>query len=158
MNRFQLTASLVAGVAAIGAAAIAQAPDRQSNRGDHIRSMLDTDEDGTITSEEITAHRTAIFAEIDIDGDGTLTSEELIARHQVRRAARRAERKAARQARHFGRLDTDGNGGVSLEEFASGRSQMLGRLDKDGDGNLSAEELENMQRGPRGNGPRDGGQ
>ena len=158
MNRFQLAASLAAGLAIIGSVAIAQAPDRQSDRRDHLRSMLDTDEDGTITSEEITAHRTAMFAEIDVDGDGTLTSEELIARHEVRRAARRAERKSARQARHFGRLDGDSDGVISAEEFASGRSPMMRRLDTDGDGNISAEELENMKHGRRGHGARPDGQ
>ena len=158
MTRFQIYFTIAAALAAIGSAAIAQDSKERAPDGEHLLTMMDANGDGAITGDEISAYRTAMFAEIDTDGDGTLTAEELIARHEARRAARRARRKAARYARHFNRLDSDGNGGVSIEEFTSARPPIMDRLDTDGDGTISAEELANAPQRPDGHGPRHGGQ
>ncbi len=42
----------------------------------------------------------------------------------------------------FQKLDTDGNGTVSLEEARAGQGQWFARLDTDGDGTISREEFQ----------------
>lgn len=110
---------------------------------------LDADGDGVITRAEIEAARLARAAEMDADGDGTITREEFVAWHAAR-AAERAERRAGRMFdrvagpdaegiapeqmlregridRMFARLDTDGDGAISREEFEAGAARMRDR-------------------------------
>lgn len=71
---------------------------------------------------------------------------------------RRQQRQGARPT--FEDTDTNGDGAVSLEEFAAPQSdrvaQAFERLDSNGDGVLSREELESRRRNrPQGEGPQD---
>ena len=90
----------------------------------------------------------AKFAEIDTNGDGALSQAELDAHHEAKRAEReaeRAERKAKRKAEMFAKLDTDGNGTISAEEFNSREHPGFDRADADGDGVVTKEELDAMK-------------
>ena len=57
----------------------------------------------------------------------------------------RAARKAKRKAEMFAKLDTDGNGTISSEEFNSREHPGFDRADADGDGVVTKEELDAMK-------------
>ena len=122
---------------------------------------LDTDGDGAISAAELeAAGPAAAFAEADTDADGMLTADELT----TFRAAQEAAREARRSRMMIGRLDTDGDGRLTLEDLSKRsdrRAALFEKADTDGDGTLSAEELGTLRaemreaRGPR-HGLRDG--
>lgn len=155
-QRYIMIATL-AGLIAVGAAAgYAKSPDRQM-RFDKI----DANGDGSITLEEITAHRDARFTQADANGDGFLTPDEMRGGNRAKRMMERldtnkdgvldsaeleagdAERMSRRVARMLERIDADGDGKVSMEEASARRdpARMFERLDADGNGSLSAEEF-----------------
>ncbi len=112
-------------------------------------ATLDADGDGSVTLEELQAHRTAQFAGADADGDGKITAEELTAWTE----AKRADRALKRGERMIAKLDTDKDGVLSMEELTArmgNGERMIKRLDSDGDGAVSEEEFaqlsERMQR------------
>ena len=101
-------------------------------------SAADTDGDGKVTQDEMTAARAARFAEADTNGDGVLSVEELVARAE----AQRAQRMNDRMQGMIERMDTDGDGMLSAEEMDPPRSAMMfSRLDRDDDGAISEDEL-----------------
>ncbi len=131
--------SLVAATAVAGSMAIAQERGGKNMRGERLE-QLDTNKDGAISRDEVKAERLERFAMADIDSDGAVSQAEMVAFTE----ARRAERRERRQARQFARLDTDGNGTVSAEEFAGREMKMFERADINGDGSVDAEEREAM--------------
>ena len=87
---------------------------------------------------------------IDGDNDGFVTVEEI----RAHREAQRAQRAQARLLR----LDTDGDGKVSVAEFEAPRLARIAALDADGDGEVSREEMRaaRHERGGRRGGERGG--
>lgn len=103
---------------------------------------VDADKDGKITEAEIAAHFKAKFDAADADKDGSLSAEEMAAQMQAKMAERMTNR-----AKHM-IVDRDGNddGKLSYEEMQpKNKGMMLQRLDKDGDGAISTEEFAQMQ-------------
>ena len=52
---------------------------------------------------------------------------------------------AERKAKMFAKLDTDGNGTISAEEFASKERPGFDKVDADGDGIVTKEEMDAMK-------------
>lgn len=102
-----------------------------------VMERYDTDGDGALTVEEITAARSAQLGEFDADGDGSLSLEE----YQALWLDAMHERMVDRFQQH----DADGDGAVTQEEFARDFSRMVERRDRNGDGMLNADDM----RGPR---------
>ncbi|MBL9059323.1 MAG: calcium sensor EFh [Mangrovicoccus sp.] len=117
-------------------------------------ATLDSNADGKVTAEEVTAWRTAQFAAADANSDGKLSAEELT----VWIEARRAEHQAQMAARMITRMDADGDGALSLVELpGADMANRLGWLDRNADGAIDAEEFAAMgQGGPGHDGPRGG--
>ena len=92
---------------------------------------MDTDDDGVISSDEWIGPD-EVFVTIDTDEDGFLSQEEL-------RAAREEHR--SRRQRHgvAGRMDADGNGSISKEEWL-GPEEIFKKLDANEDGQITKEE------------------
>ncbi len=134
--------------------AVAQEPEtRQGGKmGHHGKRMhmaerlaeFDTNEDGKLTKEEISAGREAHFRAADANQDGSLTQAEMKAFKDAMREAKRQERENER----FIKVDVDGSGGLSLEEFLAARPDNFDRMDRNDDGFLSAEDFEGRRKGP----------
>jgi hypothetical protein len=83
---------------------------RHGKMGRMIRlKQRDADNDGTVTLDEFLKPRADKFAKIDANGDGMLDGAELTARMR--------ERSGQRQRMMMARLDVDGDGQVTMEEF-----------------------------------------
>lgn len=106
-----------------------------------VTELQDTNGDGVISAEEITAAREAAKAEklaqFDTDGNGELS---------------RNERRAMKDARYNAMLvdfDADGDGELSRDERRAAkdarRAALEAQLDVNGDGELSAEEAAGME-------------
>lgn len=133
------TMTALAVVLAAGAAGSVMAQESTSARMD----MIDQNNDGVISEQELRAHGETMFDAMDADGDGTIDQDEM------------------RDAQ-LARLDADQDGQVSEEEFMQGmrgrtvdvdRDEVVGQeeaaaefrsvfamLDEDGDGIISQEE------------------
>jgi Ca2+-binding EF-hand superfamily protein len=94
---------------------------------------MDANRDGSITKEEFAAARSEMFGQRDRNGDGYLDSEDAGTRMTRRGGERMAE---ARE-----RLDTDGDGRISKDEFVSADSPLFDTADKDSNGVLDAQEI-----------------
>jgi Ca2+-binding EF-hand superfamily protein len=111
----------------------------EQHRGHHrghgnLVKRLDKDGDGKISlAEAQAAPRFAQrFEQIDANKDGFVTADELEAAHQARAQA------------HFQRIDTDGDGRISLAEAQANAPRLAGhfaQVDTNQDGFITPEEL-----------------
>lgn len=136
------TAAIVAaiGVGLAGFAVMAQSQEgdapfvkeRQSPTGLFPGAQAD----GPLSREELQARLEADFSAIDTDADGGISQDEMTAHRKAVREARRAER----QARRFARQDANGDGVIGPDEFQPRRMARFARMDIDDDGIISEEE------------------
>lgn len=110
---------------------------------------------GRLTREDVMASRQARFDALDTDHDGRLTREEIVAGMQRQRPANPqaagerplpAGRGGQRFDRIFGRLDTDRDGTLSLQEFMVPAERMFARLDPAGTGVITADQVRAQRR------------
>ncbi|MDF2365680.1 EF-hand domain-containing protein [Sneathiella sp.] len=113
-------------------------------------SKLDKDGNGTISIEEMTVRKQEFFDKLDTDGSGSISKEEASAFHEMKREKRK-ERHATRMLEI---LDTDKDGTVTKEEFAAASDKRFDAADGNNDGVLSADELQQM--GPKKHGEKKG--
>ncbi|MBV1867382.1 MAG: EF-hand domain-containing protein [Marinosulfonomonas sp.] len=145
-----LTASAIAVALIVPAVSFAKGGG-QGGGGQHERPSfgeLDTDGDGNLTVAEFRARAMDSFAAHDLDGDGLLSVEEMT----EAAAARSSGRSAMKIARMMEFRDLNGDGALSPEEMAGNKGEKIfGRMDADGDGVISAQEFEQAQNlSPRG--------
>ncbi len=79
-------------------------------------TMMDADNDGTVTAEEARAGLTAKLKEFDADGDGALSIVEFETLHSANIREQMVDR--------FQGFDNDGDGQVTLEEMTAPASRM----------------------------------
>jgi len=96
---------------------------------------LDGNHDGIITLNEYVAAAVAKFKKMDVAGTGRVTADAIANSPQ---AHERAEHVAARVAK---RLDANGDGVVSRDEFLAAARQRFAKMDANGDGFISADEI-----------------
>lgn len=131
------TASVALATMLLGAAAFAA--HAQPVTGAGLLDRLDTDGDGRITLDEATAARQTIFDRIDRNGDGSVDETEI---EMIRQAIYdRAAAAEAAIAIGLRRLDGDGDGKVSAEEFEAG-SAAFRLADRNGDGAVTPDEID----------------
>jgi len=97
---------------------------------------LDSNHDGVVTLNEYVAAAVAKFKELDVAGNGRITADEIANSPQ---AHERAEHVASRIAK---RIDTNGDGTVSKDEFLAAARQRFAKLYKNGDGFITADEID----------------
>ena len=115
---------------ALLAAATAVAAQAGSDRGRDMMSWADTNDDGAVTLTEMRDHRKQRFRAADMNGDGVLDVEEIREAMAEQRARRRLER-----------MDRDGDGAVSTEEFTYPVERRLMIMDRNGDGRVERGEM-----------------
>lgn len=120
--------TLAAVLLAAGSATVALAGPREGGHGSAVPYAMGGDEPVSVTAMK--QRHGEVFDEADADGDGELSAAELQQAMQRLRAERQLQR-----------LDRDGNGLVSQEEFTYPLEHMLVRMDRDGDGEISTEEM-----------------
>lgn len=94
---------------------------------------MDADGDGGITHDEFIQKRVENFHNVDVNGDGEVTLDEL--------TAARAQRLQTRLAERFSTLDEDNSNTLSEDEMVSGAAAQFERLDANGDGAVTIEEF-----------------
>lgn len=137
----QLSRGIVVGIA-VGVFSIATASyaDGKGSKKLVEFSELDTNSDGQLTEEEFNATIQVFFDSADANGDGMLTGEEL----EAAIAERMSKFISGRTSKALERLDGDGDGMISLEEYENrGRKgEAFNRLDQDNDGVISESEYD----------------
>jgi len=112
-----------------------------ADRLDRLFQQIDLDASGTLTVQEMRAAAAARFNALDINGDGRVTPQE------------RQNSRGNRLKIGFDRADRDRNGTLDINEMQEVAKQRahrrLARLDTNGDGMLSLEELQQEQGAPR---------
>ncbi|MEM7058774.1 MAG: EF-hand domain-containing protein [Pseudomonadota bacterium] len=99
---------------------------------------VDLNQDGAISRDEATQARREMFSRLDRNADGQVSAEEMkAARSTVQAAAQLVDAMIVLRTR---RMDVDGNGTLSIEEFMA-ENPMFDRVDRNGDGIASAEEI-----------------
>ncbi|MGB5353906.1 MAG: hypothetical protein WBN32_09880 [Woeseia sp.] len=126
---------------------------------DQGMKKADADNDGQISLGEFrAAHEQRIverFARMDLNADGFISEDEMKAAPRDRRGAegKRRHREGRNPEKLIERMDSDGSGGLSLQELEGKRfspdSTTFGAADVDGSGELSAEELHAMMKAHR---------
>ena len=154
--------SIILGTLLVTSAGVATAHARQGGPGPML-SQADKDGDGAISRDEFRNSRAEHFARMDRNSDGYL--DEADRRTDAKAAQADAETNADRPARGMGgkrmhkrmhkgmshkamleRLDADGDGRLSKDEFVDGAMPMFDKADADGNGVLDAGELEAMKK------------
>jgi Ca2+-binding EF-hand superfamily protein len=112
------------------------------DRGAMLTEMfdkVDADKDGKVTYAELEANKKAEFAAADTNGDGVLSAEELSARE----LARFQEKLADRTQAMLDDKDNDGNGSLSEAELGDGPvMRNFARVDADNDGSITKDEIQ----------------
>lgn len=112
----------------------------------HERPMaeMDTDKDGAISADESAAQAAKKFNEIDQDKDGTVSVDELEKYREAERTKREAEmkkREAEMKKKYREKVDPDGDGKITKEEFMKSAAERQKKLDTNGDGKITKEEV-----------------
>ncbi|RAZ83832.1 EF-hand domain-containing protein [Cereibacter johrii] len=117
----------------------------------------DADGDGRVTLEEARSRRADLFDTFDSDGDGALGPQELADMGAMRAAMQEANRAATGRPFRAGasgaagtgspvRLDRDGDGRVSRDEFVGSTGSWFAWRDRDGDGALTSADFGRVRR------------
>lgn len=137
-----LTAALL-GATLFAASAIAAPQDRPMG-GDKL-AKADANNDGVITKVEFLEDVDARFAKLDANKDGKISKEE------------RPGGGEGRGGRMMGRIDTDNDGTISLDEQRAQATRRFERIDTNGDGKLDQAERDAARNRMRGMMERRGG-
>jgi Ca2+-binding EF-hand superfamily protein len=121
----------------IGTAAAQSASSSDTPQVPRILQVLDVNNDGKVTQDEIMAEQKRLIGAADLDGDGKLSVEEF------RRRGRWFQR--LHTTTLFDLLDANGDQTLSAEEIANPSTRWFKRYDKNGDGGIVADEVPQLQ-------------
>ncbi len=90
-----------------------------------IFALMDKDGSGTVSGDELRAHKMGVFFKLDRNGDGKLSRDELPGLSDA----------------EFQAMDQDGDGSISGFEFNQSRATAVEAMDLNGDGVVTLEEF-----------------
>jgi Ca2+-binding EF-hand superfamily protein len=131
MNKFTLALALISGVAAVPTAAMAIEP--YLPKSPKVFAKLDIDSNGKISADELRPKAEKRFLRLDSDKDGAVSSAEIDAALQKSLEARRS--------RILKLMDADSNGSITKAELDDVVAKMLAAADSDGDGGVTLDEI-----------------
>jgi Ca2+-binding EF-hand superfamily protein len=152
-NQTMLTVAITLSALGLGALATAAFADPSPGwwRGHHgggggggfgmMRDLMqryDANKDGKVTQEEIDANRTEWHARFDTNKNGSLDLKEF--------EALWLEANRQRMVREFQRLDPNGDGTVTLDEYKDPLSRIVADRDRNNDGALSRDDRRRWDR------------
>lgn len=108
-------------------------PDGPSYRAERFISIYDTNGDGKVTIDEITAEQKRLFGAVDVDRDGALSVDEFRRRGRIFQTLGTTTL--------FDLLDVNGDRKVTAAEIAAPSSRWFKRYDANGDGAMVADEI-----------------
>jgi Ca2+-binding EF-hand superfamily protein len=117
-------------------AAAHRAPDeRRATFAQKRFDKLDTNHDGVVTKDEYVAAATARFQQLDSQGTGKVTAAQIA-------SSPKAQQRAQHAVDHIvQRLDTNGDGAVSQDEYLAAAKKRFSRMDRNDDGFIDADEM-----------------
>jgi Ca2+-binding EF-hand superfamily protein len=121
--------------AADGAASDPQRQQKRAELKQKYFDRIDANHDGAITQDEYIAAATAHFNKVDVNGTGEITAQQIASSPRM---VRHEQRFAAREVK---RMDTNGDGSVSQDEYIAAAKTRFAKLDKNGDGFIEADEV-----------------
>ena len=107
-------------------------------RTPEMMHMIDANKEGKISKEEWVAYHTRVFKALDKDGDGFLEPEEFYGHPKPIDFATGGYSRALETKQMFGRIDANGDGKVSLEEYIAFQNEVFGMMDTGKKGQLTA--------------------
>ncbi|WP_077383471.1 EF-hand domain-containing protein [Mesorhizobium prunaredense] len=137
MQRSALFATLLLGLVPLSAAH-GQDISGKDMPGKRILQRVDTNGDGAISKDEMLAARERMFTKLDRNDDGVIDEKEIEGARDT--IMDRADAAQARLGNRWPRMDTNGDGKVSEDEFRN-RMPLFDLADRNGDGTLSADEI-----------------
>ena len=141
MARTFLAVTAAAGLLVSAGAAPAFAEMGGGKISEQIHTMFkrfDSNRDGQIDTEEFKDIQMIRFYTADMDNDGQISREELVFVRGMRGVP------AERANSAFDRLDSNGNGQLSVKEFDASRASAFAALDLDGGGSISLSEADHF--------------
>lgn len=109
-----------------------------------ILARLDTNQNGSLSKDEVRGRMAERFDTIDANGDGEISIDELSA------ARDQAGERMGEKGEKVKNADTDGNGAISIDEAsAAGMDKLVEHfalVDIDGDGEISRKEMREFRK------------
>jgi len=112
-----------------------QAAHQRPHRGGFLEAA-DTDHDGSVSRAEFIAWREKQFAHLDRNGDGVLDAADRADADQQH------EGMQARGEQMREKLDANGDGKITKDEFVNAGTPMFDKADTDGNGVVDAKEMQ----------------
>lgn len=138
---------------------------KEGEHGKGSMAMVDTDKDGKVSSAEYLAHSQKMFTRADANKDGKVTAEEMDAAHKAMRKEHGKQagmedddmKRRGMDDDHRGwsstdmikKMDTDGDGALTLAEHSAGAQRMFSDMDTNKDGSLTDAEMKSAHKGKK---------